>query len=159
SIETNLPDQALGFRVQLYGITKPRELFTSRQLKSMTIFSDLVVEARNAGLRDAKAAGFQDDGMSLHEGGQGASAYADAVSVYLACAVSRLASYNNTICHWNLKGGSVSQIFTRHAIPMSWDFIEVCPLADFSGNWMGAISWISDVLDALVVGPPGKVKQ
>jgi len=49
-------------------------------------------------------------GKSLSEGGDGLAAYADAVVLYLSFCVSRLASYCNTICHWNLKGGSVSQI-------------------------------------------------
>jgi hypothetical protein len=43
---TDLPDQALGFRVQAYGMTKHRDLFTARQLVALTTFSDLVGEAR-----------------------------------------------------------------------------------------------------------------
>lgn len=43
---TDLPEQALGFRVQLYGMTKHRDLFTPRQLVALTTFSDLVAEAR-----------------------------------------------------------------------------------------------------------------
>jgi len=43
--ETDLPEKALGFRVQEYGMTKWRDLFTSRQLVALTTFSDLVGEA------------------------------------------------------------------------------------------------------------------
>lgn len=50
--ETNLPEQALAFRVQLYGMTKHRDLFTPRQLVALTTFSDLVSEAREHVLRD-----------------------------------------------------------------------------------------------------------
>ncbi len=50
--ETDLPEQALGFRVQLYGMTKHRDLFTPRQLVALTTFSDLVSEAREHVLRD-----------------------------------------------------------------------------------------------------------
>ncbi len=39
--ETDLPDKALGFRVQAYGMTKHRDLFTKRQLVALTTFSDL----------------------------------------------------------------------------------------------------------------------
>jgi len=39
---TDLPEQALGFRVQLYGMTRHRDLFTPRQLVALTTFSDLV---------------------------------------------------------------------------------------------------------------------
>jgi putative DNA methylase len=42
---------------------------------------------------------------------------------------------------------------------MSWDFLEICPTANFSGNWLGGVSWVADVLDELVVGPGGTAKQ
>ncbi len=51
-----------------------------------------------------------------------------------------------------MKGGSVSLIFSRQAIPMSWDYMEICPLADFSGNWLGGIEWVADVIDSFSSG-------
>jgi len=148
--ETDLPAKALGFRVQEYGMAKWRDLFAPRQLVALTTFSDLVNEIRTRICEDAKSAGMNGDQLSLAAGGKGATAYSEAVSVYLGCALSRLASYNNTICHWNMKGGSVGQIFARHAIPMSWDYIEVNPLEKMSGNWSGGVEWVSEVLDGLV---------
>jgi putative DNA methylase len=132
-----------------YGLTTWGDLFTDRQLVAMTIFSDLGGEAREQVRRDALAASFPDDGHPLREKGLGATAYADSIGVYLACALSRLASYNNSICHWNMLGGSVAQVFARQAIPMSWDFIEVNPLQKMSGNWMGGIEWVADVFQNL----------
>lgn len=157
--ETELPEQALGFRVQVYGMTRHRDLFTPRQLVAMTTFSDLVNEVPVKALHHAQLGVKQSSPGAHHVDGDQLSSYGDALAVYLSFAVSRLASYNNSICHWNLKGGSVSQIFARQAISMSWDFIEVCPLEDFSGNWAGAVSWVSDVLDKLVVGKQGIVNQ
>ncbi len=55
--DTPIPEQALGFRVQNYGMDKHYKLFTSRQLVAMTMFSDLVMEARAKVLLDARAAG------------------------------------------------------------------------------------------------------
>ena len=43
--ETDLPERALGFRVQQYGMKKWRDLFTPRQLVALTTFSDLVARA------------------------------------------------------------------------------------------------------------------
>lgn len=142
--------QALGFRVGNYGMTKWSDLFTDRQLVVLTTFSGLVQEARERVKRDAVARGLPEDGKPLAEGGTGPTAYSQAVSVYLGCALSRLASYNNTICHWNMKGGSVGQIFARQTVPMSWDYIEVHPLEKMSGNWAGGVEWVSDVLDEFV---------
>ena len=149
--ETDLPLKALGFRVQEYGMSKWRDLFTPRQLVALTTFSDLVIDARDHIHRCAVIAGFPDDLTPLNTGGKGATAYAEAVSIYLGFALSRLASYNNTICHWNMKGGSVAQIFARQAVPMSWDFIEVSPLQKMSGNWAGGVEWVSDVFENLEV--------
>ncbi len=144
--------QALGFRVGNYGMTKWSDLFTSRQLAVLTAFSDLVSEAREKILCDAQVTGLPDDNQPLAAGGIGPTAYSQAVSVYLGCMLSRMASYSNTICHWNIKGGSVGQIFARQAIPMSWDYIEVNPLEKMSGNWAGGVEWVSDVLGKLPLG-------
>ena len=54
--ETDMPDQALGFRVQNYGMTRHRDLFTARQLVALTTFSDLVHEARDRVKYDAGGA-------------------------------------------------------------------------------------------------------
>lgn len=44
--DTDLPQAALGFRVQGYGMTRHADLFTPRQLTALVTFSDLVTEAR-----------------------------------------------------------------------------------------------------------------
>ncbi len=87
--ETFLPEQALGFRVQLYGMTRHSDLFTHRQLSALTTFSDLVQEAREKVLTDAQVVGMPVDSTSLNDNGVGATAYADAVATYLALAVDR----------------------------------------------------------------------
>ena len=135
-----------------YGITHWHEIFTPRQLVALTSFSQLILDVSEIVKRDTLVAGLPDDAKPLAAGGTGSIAYSQAISVYLGCALSRLASYNNTICFWNMKGGSVAQIFARQAIPMSWDYIEVNPLEKMSGNWAGGVEWVSDVLDEFVSG-------
>lgn len=154
-----MPTKHRNFQPPAYGMSELGDLFTSRQLVALTTFSELVDEARNLVRRDALVAGLSDDERPLAEGGLGATAYSQAVSVYLGCALSRLASYNNTICHWNIRGGSVGWIFSRRAIPMSWDYIEVNPLEKMSGNWVGGIEWVSDVLTELLFGRAGSAQQ
>ena len=44
--DTELPTQALGFRVRSYGMTHHTDLFTSRQLVELTTLAALVGEAR-----------------------------------------------------------------------------------------------------------------
>jgi putative DNA methylase len=145
--DTPLPDDPRNFWTIQYGLITFANLFTTRQLMALSTFSDLIQNAREQVKRGALSAGLADYGKTLREGGIDASAYSEAISVYLSCALSRLASYNNTICIWNMKGGSVAQIFARQSIPMSWDFIEINPLVKMSGNWIGGIEWVADALD------------
>src|SRR5581483_2905534 len=58
--DTDLPEQALGFRIQGYGMTRHRDLFTPRQLVALTTFGDLIAEARERVRRDASATGLGD---------------------------------------------------------------------------------------------------
>src|SRR5205823_362235 len=59
----------------IYGMTTHGDLFTPRQLVALSIFSDLVGEAREKARQDAIAAGLPDDGIPLSECGRGADAY------------------------------------------------------------------------------------
>jgi len=126
--ETDLPAKALSFRVQEYGMTKWRDLFTPRQLVALTTFSDLVQEARERVKSDALQAGLPDDLKPLRDGGTGATAYGDAVATIEALALDKLADYNNTICTWNPTNQNVGHLFTKQAVPMAWDFPETTPL-------------------------------
>lgn len=152
--DTELPKEALGFRVQNYGMTKHADLFTPRQLVALTTFSDLVAEAREKAIADAKvlrtadatAAGLPNDDVPLAEGGTGARAYGEAISVYLAFAVDKCADYWNTIATW-MPRGTVGHLFTKQAIPMTWDFVEANGLASFHCAWHEAFEWVCKVLE------------
>ena len=132
--------QALGFRVGNYGMTKWSDLFTLRQLAAMTTFCDLVTEARDEIHKDAVAAGSKDDGKSLDDGGIGPLAYADAVSVYLAFAVSKTSNRSNTLATWMPSVQCPGHLFRRHAIPMSWDFSEANIVSGPSGSFWSMLS-------------------
>ncbi|WP_232333693.1 DUF1156 domain-containing protein [Agromyces laixinhei] len=131
----NLPDQALGFRVQAYGMNEWADLFTPRQLTALTGFSALVGEARERVLQDALAVGLS-EGAPLEKGGTDASAYADAVATYLGFIVSRLTDYSSTVTTWasNPQMEILRNVFARQAIPMAWDFAEGNPFASSSGG-------------------------
>jgi len=101
------------------------------------------------------AAGLPDDGVPLNDGGRGATAYADAVATYLAFAVDRLADRNSTICSWDVTRDNVRNTFARQAIPMTWDFAEANPLSTSTGNFAGAVDWVSEVIAKHPGGPAG----
>jgi putative DNA methylase len=101
----------------------------------------------------------QDDDVPLDAGGTGAQAYADAVAVYLACGISRLANRLATICVWNKIGEKIEQVFARQAIPMTWDFPEANAFSDSTGGWSGSLGWIPTALEALPLIGTGRAEQ
>lgn len=147
--DTELPEQALGFRVQAYGMTKHRDLFTARQLVALGTLSGLVDEARARVHHDALLVGLSDDPTPLRAGGTGALGYAEAVACYLALSVSQLSRYSCALTPWNTVNQNVAQAFGRQAIPMIWDFAESNPLAgplalDTPARWVsGALQGLS----------------
>lgn len=101
---------------------------------ALTTFSDLVGEAIAKCRADAVKAGMQDDGKGLDAGGLGAQAYAEAVGMYLAFAVDKVANICSSITSWMNDRGAFRETFARQAIPMVWDFAESNPLADSGGS-------------------------
>ncbi|WP_419845466.1 DUF1156 domain-containing protein [Candidatus Poriferisocius sp.] len=144
----NLPDEALGFRIQRYGMTEWAHLFTNRQLTALCTFSDLISEAREKARADAITAGLPDDSTPLRDGGSGAQAYAEAVSVYLSFAIDRTAMAGNSLCRWNPVGEKAQHFYGRQAIPMIWDFAETNPMCTSTGSLETSFFIASDALEA-----------
>ncbi|MDQ6948545.1 MAG: DUF1156 domain-containing protein, partial [Actinomycetota bacterium] len=117
--DTDLPDQALGFRVQAYGMIKHRHLFTDRQLVAMCTFSDLITEARQKAIVDGATAD-----------------YANAVATYLACCVSAVSDDLSALVTWRSGHGTgaTRSTFARQALAMVWDFAEANPFANATGD-------------------------
>ncbi|MBI2524454.1 MAG: DUF1156 domain-containing protein [Candidatus Rokubacteria bacterium] len=129
-----------------YGLATFGDLFTPRQLVALTTFSDLVQEARERVQCDALAAGLPDDGEPLAAGGTGATAYADAVSVYLAMAISRLADYGSSICTWRPKDNAMRSSLAKQALPMAWDFAEGSPFGGSSSGFTECVDVVAKVV-------------
>jgi putative DNA methylase len=135
--------EALGFRVGNYGLTKWSDLFTPRQLVALTTFSDLVSEARERVRKDALASGVSDDGKGIDMEGTGARAYSEAVSVYLSFALDKMADLGNSLCGWEPIAQCPRHLFGKQAVPMIWDFAEANPFSESSGSWEVFIDGLS----------------
>jgi putative DNA methylase len=129
-------EDARAFTPCIYGIKEWKHLFTDRQLVALTTFSDLVQEVRERVQHEAVAAGLPDDAKPLREGGAGARAYAEAVGVYLAFALSKQADLGNSLCGWEPIAQCPRHVFGRQALPMLWDYAEGNPLGESSGAWV-----------------------
>lgn len=140
--DTELPEHALGFRVQGYGITKHRQLFTNRQLVALTTFSALIAEARMQVITDG-----------------GDASYADAVATYLDLGIGRLANRCSTQCFWNPARDTIEQVFARNALPMVWFYAEANPFSDSSGNFTGQVDYLVEALTRTPARGRGIVEQ
>ena len=142
-----VPARLTGGTCVPYGMTHWSDLFTSRQLVALTTFSDLVGEAMERIRRDAQAAALPDDGRPLRDGGTGATAYAEAVGVYLTFSQSKACNRNNSLCLWERKLDRLVAMFGRQAIPMVWDFAETNPLAGAGGDILGCVESVAKVIE------------
>lgn len=149
--EGELPNDPRNFWTVQYGLSTFASLFTSRQLVALTTFSDLVEGARSKLLVDTHAVGLDDSASNtrLHNGGTGATAYADAVATYLAFAVSRSVDRGSSVCSWDSspKMEAIRNTFARQSIPMTWDFAEGNPFSSSSGNFIFNVDWTADALE------------
>jgi putative DNA methylase len=156
-LNQNLPEAALGFRVQNYGMTKWRELYTPRQLLALKTFSELLIDVRKQiekdyGLGDSSS-------LRFYQGGDGNVAYADAVVTYLAFVIDKCSDYWSTICTWISSLGAMRNTFARQAIPMTWDFAEANPFSDSTGNWKSMLTWTTKALTNLPTNNYGSTAQ
>ncbi len=148
--DTDLPEAALGFRVQGYGMTQHADLFTARQLTALATFSDLVSTARRRAYEDAVAAGLP-VGERLEEGGTGAAAYADGIAVYLAAVVSKVADNSSNLCAWRPDTGKegIGHVFARQAISFVWDYAEGNVLKAGPSEVATGADWLSKAIARL----------
>ncbi len=154
-----VPERLTGGTCYAYGLTTFGDLFTPRQLVALNTFADLVGEARARVKEDALRAGWPDDGQGLEARGTGATAYADAVAVYLGVSIDRIAMTDNSLARWNSVGEKAQHCFGRQALPMIWDFAEPNPLGSSTGCIDTAITCSSEPVALLASKIGGLVFQ
>ncbi len=157
--ETPLPKKALGFSAQLYFHEGTYgDLFTPRQLVALTTFSELVQNVREKIREDAIDSGYFTNNSAHNADGVDSSAYADAISTFMALSLDKLADYNNTLCTWNPTNQNIGHLFTKQAIPMAWDFPETSPL-DGGLSFDMIVEGISKTISQFPSKAPGKAFQ
>jgi putative DNA methylase len=135
SPEMVLPNNPRDFKTPNYGLNTYADLFTPRQLVGLSTFSDLIGEVIAKVKCDAIATGMSDDGVGLDAGGTNATAYAEAIGVYMGFLIDQMANHSSSICGWNHPNTQMRSVFSRQAIPMTWDYAEVNIFSDSSGSY------------------------
>ncbi|MDT0276660.1 DUF1156 domain-containing protein [Blastococcus goldschmidtiae] len=155
-----IADNPRWFSTPAFGMKSFVDLFTNRQLVTLTTFASSIQDVRAKVLSDARAAGMT-DGAGLEGGGSDAFAYADAIATFLAFAVSRLTSTNSSLSRWNPAPSkeSVTDTFGRQALPMVWEYAEGNPWIAGPCNFEWSALWVSRSIDRLPTSPAGQAVQ
>ena len=153
--ETNLPERALGFRVQNYGMRKHRDLFTNRQLVALNTLASLVSSAHELILHHISEA-------NVPEHRESDSDYAKGIAIWLSLAVSKMVDYHASLIGWYSVESRTSHLFTGNALQMLLDFVENNPFCNVGGSFEKNIDIQHRALIALqlaTIGKPGLVSQ
>jgi len=136
-----IPDEELPylrsiFNVHVYGYRTWSSLFTPRQLVTISAF----VKA----IRDSREALTVEYGGAL---GTQTEDFVRAVVTLSACVIDRVINQSNAFTRWNNVGEKAEGIFSRQALGMLWDFVEVNPFAGATGGVDGALAWVQRVVE------------
>lgn len=130
------------FSPPAFGFTHFRDLFTPRQLVALTSFADLVGKAKAQAIADGLP-----------------RARAEALAVFLAFAVDKMADTNSHLCSWQVDPPRLRATFGRQALPMTWDYAEASIFADAAGDFGRCVLSIAEVLENLHSANPATVTQ
>ena len=139
---TDLPDVALGFRIQNYGIRQHWQMFTERQLVAIVTLSDAVKDIAPKVKADALCAGLSEP-QALE--------YVKSVVTFLALALNRTADYNNAFNRWRVPNPAIMNLFSVQALPMVWDFVEANTLGSAIGSWLVCVEREADCVATIIV--------
>ncbi len=115
--------------VWVYGMNSWGDLFNSRQKLALITFVEKVKQTYEKIL----AEGYDKD-------------YAKAVVSYLGLAIDRQIDYNSTLCVWAVVGEFIAHTFGRQALPIVWDYFELSPFSEATGDWNSAMNWVLGVI-------------
>ncbi|WLP91685.1 DUF1156 domain-containing protein [Gordonia sp. NB41Y] len=155
-----IPESAPGFRIRAYGFDSYTDMFTSRQLTTLSTLVSLIGQVRSNAV--ASAAENTILPKHGHEGdNKTAEAHGDAIATYLSLALSRYTNYINSFCRWRPDKGKeqVGDLFALQAIPMTWDYAEANPFSNSAGGWIPSLRFIPKVLDRICTSSIGQTEQ
>lgn len=115
------------FNIQLLGVNAWSELFTPRQLVTLSTFARLI---RSLGDVDSP------------ENGR-------VIQILLTLALGKMADLCNSLCPWEPIAQCPRHLFGRQAIGIVWDFAEGNPIGDSSGSWAVHIDSISRAIASI----------
>lgn len=160
--EGSFVEDARAFTPFLYGMGKWSDLFTSRQLVALTNFFDLIQEVHKLVINDILSTGLPKESDNYSSCLADATAYADAVALYLTFAIDKSIVYWNSLCPWlnQPKNEIVGNSFSRQALSIAWSFAEANPFSDSGANIEMQLKYVKKVIAIPILqSPKGESKQ
>jgi putative DNA methylase len=133
--------------VSNYGFETFGDLFTRRQIATLSVLCSLIAEAGEKARSDST------------RGDRDAAAFSRAIQLYLACAVSRVADYGSAFATWRPKDSAMRSTLASQAIPMTWDFAEGSPLASSSSGFLESVKVVAKAMEFFTTAAKGVVNQ
>lgn len=121
--------RAVGSQLPDYGFETWSDIFTNRQLLSHVTF-----------VRTFHLAFQKIQSMSYP------TTWGEAICGYLAVVIDKVADYNSSICMWHNSGEKISHTYTRYALPITWDFVELAVINDTGGAYNAQLGWVQRYL-------------
>lgn len=103
-----------------YGVASIADLHTRRQAQALDETLGILIERRDEG-------GESDAGLTL----------------LLSLAFNRLIPYTTRHTWWQANGQFPANMYSRQAIPMVWDFVEIPISSPGAAGWQSAVKWIA----------------
>ncbi len=119
------------FSVQGYGLMRWRDLFTSRQLLSLGVFTKYT------------------NNLKSHMQGYSPN-WVESIAAYLACNLSKTVHLGCTLCTWHQGNQQIRQVFSRYALPITWDFAESVPSGHSAGSYYSMLDSIALAVDTVL---------
>ena len=122
--------RAVGSQLPDYGFQTYSDLFTDRQLLALMTF----IKLTRAAQQEMAKVGYSPEWL-------------EAIDQYLAVSVDRLVSYSSRLSFWVVNGECQGQTFAHYAFLMTWDFSEINPFSESTGDFLGGLDWIQRFLN------------
>ncbi len=122
------------FTAKLFGFEQWKDLFSHRQLLALGTLVRTVCAVRSAAIEGAVP-----------------KEWVEAILVYLALQNDKVADYNSEICVWHISGEKIGHTFTRFALPITWDFVELAVVNNVGGAYAAQLDWMCRYIDHALV--------
>ncbi len=161
SPDTEFFQEALGFRVGNYGMSRWSDLFSSRQRLVLNTLFALAGEAgRMAENAAVTAVDRTSDASATSETSSGdARAYGQAITLYLTLATSRVSDKSSMLAWWMGGAEKMAPTFSRPTLSMVWDWAEMNPFCTVTSNFQASYGWVAECIEFLPARLSGSAQQ